>query len=60
MEAIIGRAHTVQLRTAATDWLRATRRLSRAALRVAGDSLLKYSTAALMLKAGSSSRYRRL
>jgi hypothetical protein len=59
MEAIIVRTPNHQLELAVSEWLRATRRLVRAALRATGDALVNYSRAGLMLKGGSR-RLRRL
>lgn len=59
MEAILSRTPSRQLESAAADWLRATHKLARALLRVAGDALVNYSRAGLLLKSGSR-RIRRL
>lgn len=53
MEAILATAHNRQLEIAATHWLLASRRLARAALRAAGDVMVRYSRAGLMVQAGS-------
>lgn len=58
MEAIITRA-PARLGPAAADWLRATRKLARAVLRAAGEALVNYSRAALLLRGGDRP-YRRL
>lgn len=51
MEAIITRA-PARLGPAAADWLRATRKLARALPRAAGEALVNYSRAALLLRGG--------
>ncbi len=58
MEAILSRAPGPQLESAAADWLRATHKLARALLRVAGDALVNYSRAGLLVNAGFRPRRR--
>jgi hypothetical protein len=58
MEATFSTASGRQLEYATTDWLRATRRLARAALRAAGDALVNYSRAGLMVRNGGRPRRR--
>ena len=53
MEAIIARASVYGLDSAVTVWLRATRRLVRAAARAAGESLVATSRAGLLVRNGS-------
>jgi hypothetical protein len=50
MEAIIARAPARNSGTAAAEWLRASRRLGRAALRLTQHFLVSYSRAALLLR----------
>ena len=57
MEAILARA-PARLEAAAAEWLRATRKLVGAASQVAGEALVQYSRAALLLKCGSRPRRR--
>ena len=53
MEAIITRApRTQQLESAAGEWLRASGKLVRAALRAAGRFLVHYSRPAILLRTG--------
>jgi hypothetical protein len=58
MEAIIVRTPTRQLELAVSEWLRATRRLVRAAWRAASDVLVNYSRAGLLVSNGSRQRRR--
>jgi ABC-type arginine/histidine transport system permease subunit len=53
MEAIIARLPDGQLEAAAAAWLSATRKLARALLHAAGNALVQYSRAGLLLKSGS-------
>lgn len=52
MEAIITRAPRTHLDAAAAEWLRATGKLTRAALRAVGHFLVHYSRAAILLRTG--------
>jgi hypothetical protein len=58
MDAIITRVPGRQLETAAADRLQATRRLACAALRAAGDALVNYSRAGMLVRSGSRPRRR--
>jgi hypothetical protein len=58
MDAIISRVPGRQLETAAADWLQVTRRLARAALCAAGDALVNYSRAGMLVRSGSRPRRR--
>ena len=58
MEAIIA-GTPAHLGPAIADWLRATRKLARAVLRAAGNVLVNYSRAALLLR-GRDRPFRRL
>ena len=53
MNAIVSRAPAHQLESAVAEWLRATQRLARAVLRRAGELLVDYSRAGLMVRGGS-------
>ncbi|MNC91444.1 hypothetical protein D3C83_77100 [compost metagenome] len=59
MDAIIGRLPGRQIEAAASDWLRATRRLVRAVVRGAGHVLVYYSRPAMLLR-GSGRPFRRI
>ena len=59
MDATIGRLPGRQIEAAASDWLRATRRLIRAVARGAGHVLVHYSRAAILLR-GSGRPFRRI
>lgn len=52
MEAIIARVPTRNFGTAAAEWMGASKRLGRAALRHTQHFLVNYSRAALLLRGG--------
>jgi hypothetical protein len=59
MDAIIARAPTRNFEAAAAEWMRATKRFARAAMRLARYGLVHYSRAALLLR-GSERPARRI
>jgi len=52
MDAIIARAPTRKFEAATAEWIRATKRFARAAMRLAQYGLVNYSRAALLLRGG--------